>query len=127
MPTRHLQKGFSLLEVLISILVLSFGVLGAVGLQTASMQLNRESRLQSTAVQLTDEMAEMLRSNHTSAQQSGNPYLIDSKTFTPSKSNIPCGTPSQNTACSTPSDIAKRDINDWLLRTKQQLPDARIV
>ena len=45
-------RGFTLLEVLVAIVVLSFGVLGAVGLQAAALQANREARNQSTAVAL---------------------------------------------------------------------------
>ncbi|MBF6630435.1 MAG: type IV pilus modification protein PilV [Comamonas sp.] len=120
------QKGFSLLEVLISILVLSFGVLGAVGLQAASLQLTRESRLQSTGVQLADELSEILRSNHVEAIKTSSPYLIDSKTFMPDKKNITCGIPGSNN-CTTSTSIATRDINDWLIRTKKQLPSARVV
>ena len=45
LPSRSFSKnrGFSLLEVLISIVVLSFGVLGAAGLQATSLQANREA------------------------------------------------------------------------------------
>ena len=61
------QRGFSLIEVLISIVVLCFGVLGMVGLQAASLQANREARLQSTAVRMAEEMAELMRSNKDTA------------------------------------------------------------
>ncbi len=42
------QQGFSLMEVLVSIVVLSFGLLGMVGMQAAALQSNREARLQSS-------------------------------------------------------------------------------
>ena len=64
---RQAQKtsGFTLLEVLVSIVVLSFGLLGMVGLQAASLQANRDARLQSTAVVLARELAEMMRATRT--------------------------------------------------------------
>ena len=51
---RHVRNvrrvaGFTLVEVLVSIVVLSFGLLGMVGLQAGSLQANRDARLQSTA------------------------------------------------------------------------------
>ena len=69
---RH--SGFSLVEVLISIVVLSFGLLGMVGMQAAALQSNREARLQSSAVLLARDMADMMRGNKTQALlATGNP------------------------------------------------------
>ena len=55
--------GFTLLEVLVAIVVLSFGVLGMVGLQTAALNAHREARLQSVGVRLASELAELMRGN----------------------------------------------------------------
>ena len=55
--TSKKESGFSLLEVLISILILSFGILGMVGLQASSLQISREARLQASAVRFAEEMA----------------------------------------------------------------------
>lgn len=59
--TRHRNAGFSLIEVLVAIVVLSFGLLGMVGLQAASLQANRDARLQSTAILLARDLAEAMR------------------------------------------------------------------
>lgn len=68
--------GFSLIEVLVAIVLLSFGLLGMVGLQAAALQNNREARLQSAAVDLARELAEMMRGNKdVAALTSANPYL----------------------------------------------------
>jgi len=40
---RHLALGFPLIEVLVAIVVLSFGLLGMVGMQAASLHANRAS------------------------------------------------------------------------------------
>ena len=55
----RMQRGFSLLEVLVAIFVLSFGMLGMVGMQSFSLQANRQARLASTAAGLAREMAEI--------------------------------------------------------------------
>lgn len=111
------QQGFSLLEILVSIVILSFGVLGAVGLQAASLQANREARMQSSGVRFADEVAEMLQGNHTIANltnASQNPYLIDRSSGV--SANAPaCGTPSTN-PCTTNAQIAQRDIDEWWSR-----------
>ena len=43
------QQGFSLVEVLVAIVVLSFGLLGMVGMQAFALQSNQEARLQGQA------------------------------------------------------------------------------
>ena len=55
--------GFSMVEVLVSIVVLSFGMLGMVGLQASALKFGRDSRQQSTAVGLARELAEMMSAN----------------------------------------------------------------
>jgi type IV pilus assembly protein PilV len=76
---RRRETGFSLLEVLVAIVVLSFGVLGVVGLQAASLQANKEARNQSAAVRLGRELGDMMRGNKDIAILSGtaNPYLVN--------------------------------------------------
>ena len=44
--------GFSLVEVLVAIVILSFGMLGMVGMQAFALQSNRDARLQSQAASL---------------------------------------------------------------------------
>src|SRR3989338_4579652 len=75
------QSGFSILEVLIAIIILSIGMLGAVGMQAAAMQANKETRNQAAAATLGRELAEKMRGNHTVAIKTtatDNPYLFDS-------------------------------------------------
>ena len=74
------QSGFSLIEVLVAIVVLSLGMLGAVGMQTTAMQSNREARSQAVATTFSRELAEKMRGNHAIAIQttaSNNPYRFD--------------------------------------------------
>ena len=72
------QQGFSLVEVLVAIVVLSFGLLGMVGMQAFSLQSNREARLQGQAAQrlgrrpTTGELAsEYLQATRTAAGELG--------------------------------------------------------
>lgn len=76
---RRATGGFTLVEVLVSIVVLSFGMLGIVGVQAFALQSNREARLQSQAVNLARELAEMMRGNNQIGIKSAaadNPYLL---------------------------------------------------
>lgn len=55
--------GFTLLEVLIALLVLSLGLLGLAGLQGATVQFNHGAYLRSQATSLAYDMADRIRAN----------------------------------------------------------------
>lgn len=121
-------QGFSLIEVLVSIVILSFGLLGMVGMQAASLQSNREARLQSSAVVLARELAETIRGNKVEGiKQTSNPYLGSFSSpmaaTTPSYClNVATGT----TACTNTADIANAQVTEWLARVDAELPGARV-
>jgi len=125
------EAGFSLVEVLVSIVVLSFGLLGMVGMQAAAIKANREARLQSSAVVLAREAAEMIRGNkNVAVLTTANPYLGDFQ-------NPSGSTPLQpatrsyclnvgSAACNTTSDVASAQLTEWLARVDAELPGARV-
>lgn len=122
---RHRNSGFTLVEVLVSIVVLSFGLLGMVGLQAASLQANRDARLQSNAIVLARELAEMMRGNKDVALLSAaNPYL---GTFS---SPLVPATPSYclnvGSSCTTNTDVATGELTEWLARVDAELPSAEV-
>ena len=61
------QRGFTLMEVLIAILILSIGMLGMAGLQTRSLQMNQSAHLSSQASYLAYEIVDRMRANRTAA------------------------------------------------------------
>jgi type IV pilus assembly protein PilV len=66
--TFNKQRGVSLLEVLVSVLVLGMGLLGVAALQTSSMRNTNSSLEKTMAVILTDTLAELLRANPEAAR-----------------------------------------------------------
>lgn len=127
MPLPRRLVGFSMVEVLISIVVLSFGLLGVAGLQAASLKYGRIARQQSTAVNLARDLADMMRGNPGAASlTSGNPYFGDF-----SGASIPAiGTTTcldAGNACTDGNTIAAAQLTDWLTRVGQALPEARAV
>lgn len=115
-----------MVEVLVSIVVLSFGVLGTVGLQAAALKYGRDARQQSVAVTLARELAEMMRANAVeSAKAAANPYLgsfsgVGLAPTTPSN----CLSPGNQ--CAGTLDVANAQMTDWLTRVEAALPDARV-
>lgn len=69
-----IQRGFTMIEVLIAVLILAIGLLGVAGVQLVSMQQTVNSTLRSEATMYAQTVAERLRSNGgvalTSAQKS---------------------------------------------------------
>ncbi|MGA8514097.1 MAG: type IV pilus modification protein PilV [Burkholderiaceae bacterium] len=57
------QRGSSLLEVLVAILVMSVGMLGMAGLTAASSTYNKLSQIRSTALLLVSDYADRARAN----------------------------------------------------------------
>jgi type IV pilus assembly protein PilV len=61
------QRGFSMLEVLISILVLSIGALGAAGMQIAALKDSGSASSRYRAASLASGMSDVLRADRTIA------------------------------------------------------------
>ncbi len=60
---RKNQKGFSLIEVMIALFVLSVGMLGSSAMVLQAKQVALRTNYDATAAQLAQSMAEMMRSN----------------------------------------------------------------
>lgn len=121
--------GFSLLEVLISIIILSFGLLGMVGLQAAALQANRDARLQSTAGEFARELAEMMRGNKDiGLLATGNPYMGSfASPLVPGTAAYCLNAANASTGCATTTATANAEMTEWLTRVDRELPGARVV
>lgn len=58
------QRGFSLIEVLVSVLLLSLGVLGLIGLQARTMEMSGEAEDRNRAAMLADDAASLMWMQH---------------------------------------------------------------
>ena len=58
-----LQKGFTLIEMLITVIILSVGILGVAALQTLGVRYTQNSYMLSIATQQAEDMAERIRAN----------------------------------------------------------------
>lgn len=63
MKIRKRQSGFSLIEVLVSVVIMSVGILGIAGMQVISLQQNRSSLLRTEALQLGNDILDRMRAN----------------------------------------------------------------
>jgi len=63
LPIKKTQKGFTLLESLMALFVLSIGMLGVAGMQIQSMQAGNVAKQRMLAVTYNEELLERIRSN----------------------------------------------------------------
>ncbi len=111
------HNGFSLVEVLVALLVLSIGLLGLAALQTTSLKYNTESYFRTQATYLAYDIIDRMRANALGVA-AGNYDVPDSGTAaTAMSSTASCGSAS----CST-SDLAQYDLGQWYIRMNQILP-----
>ena len=64
---RHPSAGFTLLEVLVSIIILSIGLLGMAGMMALGMKSNHIASYRSQATFLADDILDRMRANKTLA------------------------------------------------------------
>lgn len=108
------NAGFSLLEVLITVIIMSFGLLGIASLMVRGVGLNHASYLRSVASQQAYDMGDRIRANAAGAI-AGNYNTI---TFT---ANQNCGS---CTACTT-ANLATYDACHWNKQNEKLLPMGR--
>jgi type IV pilus assembly protein PilV len=111
------EQGFSLMEVLVTVVILSIGLLGLAGLQAKSQQFTQSSYLRSQAAVLANDIMDRMRANRTAALISPTSgYAIDMSGDAPSSpSNCHTG------ACDT-DDMAEFDKAQWLNTIANTLP-----
>ncbi len=128
---RQVQSaGFSLIEVLVSVVILTIGLLGMVGMQAGALQANREARLQSIAVGLARELADMMRGNKETGLAAGNPYFIAPAPDAPAAQTLVMDEPEYclnvGSSCADKEKVAAAQMTEWLSRVSDLLPGARV-
>jgi type IV pilus assembly protein PilV len=67
LPGRTVQRGMTLIEILVAIVVLSIGLLGLAGLQLKGLQVGQGSTYRWQAAILAEDIADRMRADRTSA------------------------------------------------------------
>ena len=62
-PLHVRQRGFSLIEILVAVVVLSIGLLGLAGLQTTSLRINQSAYMQTQAVSRAYDVIDQVRAD----------------------------------------------------------------
>jgi len=107
------QRGFSLVEVLIALVIMSVGMLGIAGLYVQSMQAGRTSTFRHHAVTLAGDVADRIRANPTAGAAYAAAGGVDS------------GCVAMGVDCSEPQ-MASHDIFLWAEQARDTLPAGQI-
>ncbi len=108
-----------MVEVLVTALILSLGLLGLAGLQVKSMQFNHSAYLRSQASLLAYDITDRMRANAVGTAN-GN-YNVASTT--PPGPVAGCTT---TTGC-TPAQMAQNDLDEWKKAVAAALPGGKAV
>lgn len=121
------NQGFSLIEVLVALLVLSIGLLGLAALQTTSLKYNTDSYFRTQATFSVYDIVDRMRANSTAAADGG-AYDIPTDTAAATVITNYNSCKSSSCACDTSScsssNMATYDLGKWLERIGATLPGA---
>lgn len=101
---RSRQSGFTLLEVLISLVILAIGLLGLASLQATGLKNNHSAYHRSQATQLSYDIADKIRSNMAA--------ISSYASITPSSALAKSGCTTKAGTCSV-TDMAQNDLFEW--------------
>jgi type IV pilus assembly protein PilV len=105
--SRGPQDGFTLVEVLVALIVLSIGMLGIAAMYVESLRASRSAILRTQAVALASDLADRIRANRAAGS-----------TYTEAAPAAPCP------AGVSATTIAQRDLCEWQVAIDQALPGA---
>jgi type IV pilus assembly protein PilV len=118
-PSPHrAQAGASLLEVLVAVLILSFGMLAAAGLTATALQYAKMSQFQAVGMQLANELGDRMRANRSGFTNN----LYNRTGAYTGASTVATGEPACAGAACTAAEIAAIDLFRWVNNLRRQLP-----
>ena len=109
---RNRTRGFTLIEVLIALIIMSVGMLGLAGLYVHSMQAGRTSLLRHQAVTLAGDVADRIRAN---------PRAVAAYVAAGANNNCVDG----GIDC-TPAEMAANDVLLWNQQAAATLPNGAV-
>ena len=112
------QHGFTLLEVLITLIIIAGARLGTAGMQAYGIKLTQGSQLRSQAVYLAVEMLERIDSNNAGAK-AGNYIPVNDGQIVGMGAAPACDT--STSACAA-ADLALQDMKQFETKLVAQLP-----
>lgn len=111
-------KGTSLIEVMVTVVILAVSLIGIAGLQIFGVRYNHSAYLRSQSTILAYDILDRMRANRTLAATT-NAYLLNFGDFVPAAGSD-CSDVGQD--C-TPLQIAQYDVSQWTNAVAGVMPD----
>lgn len=108
------NRGFSLLEVLITVLLITIGLLGMLGMQGRAIQYSIDSVERTQAATLANELLEIIRATPGGILENNSPFLFNSL---PASANGTCLEIDQD-------DLLEDQVGCWARKARNLLPGA---
>lgn len=118
--TKRWQGGLSMIEILVTLTIVAFGLLGLLGLQARALSFQKDSFDRRSAAELVGQLGERMRANHagfTNGFYVPAPNPLFDTTPTPGAITA-CAVP---TAC-TQAELASRDLLQWHVELRRRMP-----
>jgi type IV pilus assembly protein PilV len=114
------SRGFSLIEVMVAVLVMSLGLLGVASTLIVALHSSGSNYLKQQAVQDSYDIVDRMRANFSAANDSGasNPYIT---ALTAPSASTP--SPDCTASVCTSAQMAAYDVWQWKTLLKSTLPD----
>jgi type IV pilus assembly protein PilV len=120
---KNLNAGFTLLEVLVAVLVLSFGLLGIAGLLLSTMQNNTIAAQRTTATFLAQDITDRIRQNLNATKILNADGSTKTANYLNSVgTNNNCYGPTPTGQCADAGAVAEKDLYVWNALIKNSLP-----
>ncbi len=103
MVAMHAQRGFTLIEVLVTVVLLSIGLLGLAGLQMSGIRGGQQALASSNVYALAWDMADRIRANPSGVEAGHYDALVTPAAAAPNCIASGCG----------PDDLATLDFKEW--------------
>lgn len=119
------QRGLSLVEVLVALVIFAFGLLGAAGLQVATLKSNQFAASSAVAVALAREYGEIMQTFPSvviKTNQGTSTFFFDTETSISSPNPTACN---GATVDCTSADLSQALKEDWRARVRFALPGGR--
>jgi len=112
------EAGFSLVEVLVAMFVVSLGILALAALLQAATRYSKVGELRATATLLASDIADRIRANPIGGEAGTGGYDLTGTDVAPPPPHAPC---SSEAPCG-PMELARLDLADWTARLHATLP-----
>ncbi|MFN3885756.1 MAG: type IV pilus modification protein PilV [Aquabacterium sp.] len=125
MPIRPSQRGATLIEVLVSLLIVALAMVSMAALQSATVKYQRGSSQRAQLSVLLADYAERVRANLDQAPglvSGTSPYLVSDNWATQSSTDAPTASRDCGTLTCSAAELAQYDMAQWRATVRRNLP-----